>query len=93
MILDTANQQTMLLSSKVLLSVLLTAVGIYINTSNAAESPLGTGHQSGPQAEMISDIILLKTFNLEKNKIKINKRYKKKRCIFMALETSCKTAW
>lgn len=48
MILDAANQQTMLLSSKVLLSVLLTAVGIYINTSNAAESPLGTGPQSGP---------------------------------------------
>lgn len=77
----------MLLSSKGLLSVFLTAVGMYINTSNAAESPLGTGPQRGPQAEMVSDVILLKTFNLEKNKIKMNKRYQTKRCIFMALET------
>lgn len=49
--------------------------------------------RAAPQAEMIRDIILLKTFNLEKNKIKINKRYQTKRCIFMALETSWKTAW
>lgn len=60
----------MLLSSKGLLSVLLTAVGEHINTSNVAESPLGSGPQRGPQAEMVSDIILLKTFNLEKNKNK-----------------------
>lgn len=47
---------------------------------------------TSPQAEMVSDVILLKTFNLEKNKIKMNKRYQTKRCIFMALETSYKTA-